>query len=86
MTPQEKAEELIKMFNKVKIFLDIEPSNIETNLKNVDCDANKQCALIAVDEIEKALTDYGNGDSFQLQNMDSEFRYWDKVKQEIEKL
>jgi len=33
----------------------------------------KQCAIIAVDEIEEALTDYGKGDSFQLQNMDSEF-------------
>lgn len=43
----------------------------------------KECALICVEEIEKALTEYGKGDSMELQNMDSEFRYWDKVKQEI---
>jgi len=46
----------------------------------------KECALIAVDEIEQALTDYGRGNSLQLQNMDSEFRFWEQVKQEIEKL
>jgi hypothetical protein len=46
----------------------------------------KHCALIAVDEIEQALTDYGRGDSLQLQNMDSEFRFWEQIKTEIENL
>ena len=83
MTPKEKAEELIKMFNKVEIFLNIEPSNIETNLKNVDCDANKQCALIAVNEMLEELDhlafddhDYGT----------SKMMYWMEVKNEINKL
>lgn len=42
----------------------------------------KQCALECVDKITEALTDYGS-DSHELQNMDSEFRYWDEVKNEI---
>ena len=82
MTPKEKAEELIKMFNKVEIFIDIEPSNIESNLKNVDCDANKQCALIAVDEIIKTLVELSNGEFTFIHNV----QYWEEVKQEIEKL
>lgn len=43
------------------------------------------CALLCVDKIEEALTDYG-GDSHELQNMDSEFRYWEEVKKEIKKI
>jgi hypothetical protein len=79
MTPKEKAEELIKRFNKVEIFLDIEPSNIETNLKNVDCDANKQCALIAVDEILHSL-EYNTWQNKEI------LKYYEEVKQEIEKI
>jgi hypothetical protein len=74
MTTKEKAESIFHQMYKILW---------HTNAEPIHC---KECALIAVDEIEKALTDYGRGDSFQLQNMDSEFRYWDKVKKEIEKL
>jgi hypothetical protein len=80
MTPKEKAEELIKRFNKVEIFINIEPSNIETDLKNVDCDASKQCALIAVDEIINSIV------IFDLTAAENQFTYWEQVKQEIEKL
>ena len=80
MTPKEKAEELIKRFNKVEIFINIEPSNIETDLKNVDCDASKQCALIAVDEIINSIV------IFDLTAAENQFTYWEEVKQEIEKL
>ena len=66
MTPQEKAEE---MFNK---FYDILPQWV--NL--VDA---KQCALLAVDEIIKAI----DFDWMEIQNLESEHRYWDKVKIEI---
>jgi hypothetical protein len=72
MTPKEKAREL---FDKYQI------AGSQWYV-----DTTKKYALIAVDEIEQALTDYGRGDSFQLQNMDSEFRFWEQVKQEIEKL
>jgi len=42
----------------------------------------KQCALICVDEIENAI----DFDWMQIQNLDSEHRYWQKVKEEIKKL
>lgn len=77
MTPKEKAERLVDKFRSNII------SFLSDNMKDQNA---KQCALIAVEEIEQALTDYGRGDSLELQNMDSEFRYWWKVKEEIEKL
>ena len=83
MTPKEKAEALIKRFNKVEIFLNIEPSNIETNLKNVDCDANKQCALIAVNEMLEEL-DHLAFDDFYYGT--SKMMYWVEVKEEIKNL
>jgi hypothetical protein len=58
----------------------------------------KQCALIAVDEILTALYEYDNRtekylkeqgieyQSYELQNMDADFRYCQEVKQEIKKL
>jgi hypothetical protein len=82
MTPQEKAEALIKRFNKVEIFLNIEPSNIEIDIENVDCDANKQCALIAVDEIIKTLVELSNGEFTFIHNV----QYWQEVKREIENI
>jgi hypothetical protein len=93
MTPKEKAEELIKMFNKVKIFIDIEPSNIEIAIEDVDCDANKHCALIAVDEIIQSRQDDGHFND-TLSSTGSEYytphpmylTYWLQVKNEINKL
>ena len=76
-SPKEKAEELLdKMMYHIKY-------NCQPTLAEM---VAKQCALIAVDEIEEALTDYGRGDSLQLQNMDSEFRYWSKVREEIQNI
>jgi hypothetical protein len=72
MTPKEKADSIFQQMYKILW---------HTNSNPIHC---KECALIAVDLINESLTDYGSGDSFQLQNMDSEFRYWDKVKKEIE--
>jgi hypothetical protein len=42
----------------------------------------KQCALVAVDEIIEAI----DFDWMEVQNLDSEHRFWEKVRQEIEKL
>lgn len=82
MTPKEKAEQLFNLFDyNVNGYDGMECWDDDIAILN-----KKQCALIVVDEIEKALTDYGRGGSFQLQNMDSEFRYWQQVKEEIEKL
>ena len=65
MGAKEKAKELVNKFYWRK-----------TN-HNVSVIDSKQLALIAVDEIEKALTNY---------DMDLEFRFWEQVKTEIENL
>lgn len=73
MTPKEKAHEL---FDKYQI------AGSQWYV-----DTTKNYALIAVDEIIDALEKYDDrNDTYELQNMDGDFRYWDKVKQEIEKL
>ena len=78
MTPKEKAKELVDkywIYLRAGLLYDEEAK-----------DDAKHCALTAVAEIEEALADYGRGDSLQLQNMDSEFRFWEQVKTEIKKL
>ena len=65
-------EKANELFNKMKGF-------------RVKHTHSKKCASIAVDEIILALTEYGKT-SLELQNMDSEFRYWDQVKEEIQNL
>lgn len=60
MTPKEKAENLVQRF-------------IYRRTDYVEVDDAKQCALIAVDEILKAVE--GKYDE-----------YWKEVKQEVEKL
>ena len=42
-------------------------------------------AILCIVEIEDALTNYG-AMSGELQNMDSEWRFWDKVKIKLNKL
>ena len=76
MTPEEKAKELIDKFEKVDIFAMTSRHEKETP---------KQCALVCVDEIEKALTECGEL-SDQLQNMDREFSFWDNVKSSINQI
>ena len=69
MTPKLKAKDLVDkywIYLRAGLLYDEEAK-----------DDAKHCALIAVDEIEKALTNY---------DMDLEFRFWKQVKQEIEKL
>lgn len=79
MTPKEKAQEL---FNKYATYVVMWTGGVEVEKQNC-----KQCALIAVDEIIDALEEYdGRNGTFELQNMDGDFRYWQKVKQEINKL
>jgi hypothetical protein len=72
MIPKEKANEIV---NKYLINTPIV----------CGIDIAKQCALIAVDEIISALEEYGKT-TFELQNMESEFRWWQEVKKEIELL
>lgn len=78
MESKEKAKDILEKINGGKI-----SKERWKNASNSTKETIKQLALIVVKEIESALTEYGKGDSMELQNMDSEFRYWDKVKQEI---
>ena len=68
MTPKEKAREL---FDKYEYFVRM------YNDDTPRLDMQKQCALIAVDEIIK----FGNQIGIREPMM-----YWNKVKEEIEKL
>ena len=46
----------------------------------------QELAPKVVDEIINALETYDDeNDTFELQNMDGDFRYWDKVKNELNK-
>lgn len=74
MTAKEKAKELVNKFDNL-----LPSEGTTTGQTPINC------ALIAVDEIIKALEDYGQN-TMELQNMDREFAWWQKVKQEIEKL
>ena len=74
MTPREKEIELIQKYNLVVLDTALGGSNQRV----------KQCALIAVDEIEKAERNVLL--KFNLVNEDMVMHYWQLVKQEIEKL
>jgi hypothetical protein len=79
MKAKEKAEELYDKFNE-QIPIDAEFSDTVEDASNKiwhDYVATKRCALIAVDEIIKALDE-------SLINADVE--YYKQVKNEIEKL
>ena len=83
MTPKEKAKELVDRFNNIEIYISIEPTDIECQIKHTQCDAAKQCALIVVDEIIKTdmLIDE---DTFV--ETPSYLQYWKEVKKEIDNL
>jgi hypothetical protein len=82
MTPKEKAEELFWNYTKVHNFsaiLDFDGNthiDLEYGISKV-----KQCALIAVDEIIKELTEEISPSVHGFRH-----QYWQQVKQEIEKL
>jgi hypothetical protein len=80
MTPKDKAKELVEMFSMV---------GLQQRNEGI------QCALIAVEEIiyayphtydmQKDSTKAGE-DIYIMMNVRSNIGYWNKVKQEIEKL
>ena len=76
MTPKEKAEELAHKFRLLEIRIS-ENSHMMISMADA-----KQCALIAVDEI---LNSNPNYPEFK-ENEGTSIRYWEVVKQEIEKL
>jgi hypothetical protein len=79
MTPKEKAIELISKF---KPFADYQEDDCFNQIEKMLINA-KQCALIAVDEIDniyQKLTPKDNPYFYLFQ-----LEYWQEVKQEIEK-
>jgi hypothetical protein len=73
MTPKEKAQELyFKFYSKIPSIQD------EGQMQD---EASKQCALIAVDEMLEEIKDSADKEIVVLRII-----YWEKVKQEIEKL
>lgn len=66
MTPKEKAKELVDRFYNEVRYMQ----------------RSKECALIAVDEVLKAIPDASDYDS----PYNHELVYWQLVKEEIEKL
>jgi len=71
MTPKDKADELIYSFYRI----------IPLDKMTIDFQISKKCALIAVDEIIKALPPFTYGLQFV-----AKIEFWNKVKKEIELL
>ncbi len=71
MTAKDKARELFLKFRQIP------PCSPYTG---VDDGEAKQCALIAVDEIINSIV------ITDLTTADNQFKYWEKVKSELEKL
>jgi hypothetical protein len=75
MTPKEKAKELVEKYQK----LDIEIGGQYDGYLTMKIHDAKQCALIAVDEILKLVSD----------DLDLYYKdciYWEQVKTEIQSL
>lgn len=75
MTPQEKAKELVDKFSEYA-----SDEGIQSGDKNL---CAKECALIAVEEILKEITDI---EYAYITVYGALKEYWKDVKQEIEKL
>ena len=77
MTPKEKAHQLLNiMFNQTYTFQEYAGAHMSTEI--VGYEAGKKCAMAAVDEII-------NNDGFTKFD-DYLTKYWQEVKQELEKL
>jgi hypothetical protein len=75
MTPKEKAEQLVVKFLK--------HSRAEKDITPIQ--SAKQCALIAVNEVQQLIKDLSSDENRFIYIID-EMNYWEKVKQEIENL
>jgi hypothetical protein len=75
MTPIKKANELFVKYRTLASDINIEQRERTANV----------CAIICVDEIIDAFISGGRY-SFELQNMDKEFRFWYEVKDELNRM
>lgn len=74
MTPKEKAIDLVEIYwTEVRDYKLTDPS--------MSKEQAKQCALVAVDEIIKAIV----FDWMEVQNLDRQYAYWEQVEQELNK-
>jgi hypothetical protein len=71
MTPKEKARELVLKYLRIE----------NTSMEWFNTHIAKQCALIAVDEILEIINE-----TMILVDIESDYDYWQEVKEEIEKL
>lgn len=79
MTPEQKAKEIYKKYLKI-----IDPMT-GVFVKHHSKSIAKQCSIEACDIAIGALEIFGYTTDY-LQNMDGDFRWWENVKQEIEKI
>jgi hypothetical protein len=77
MTLKEKAQELVSKFEYQEGYGISESTGID----GINFHQAKQCALIAADEIKEQLLENLSNDVSAIHAI-----YWEKVKQEIEKL
>lgn len=79
MTPQEKAKELVSAYARIDGYVD--------SIDLSKCEFEKQCALITVDEILELTKrpTYNPFDWNEITGVRYD-KYWQEVKQEIEKL
>ena len=81
MTPKDKADDLMAFYRQYII----------GETKEAKKYASKQCAFKTVDVILQALNEYDSNteseikdfQSFQEQNMERDWNYWENVKREI---
>ena len=74
MTQKNKAEELVKKYENA---IYEKPTYTGNGVEAMAL--AKECALIAVNEINEAI----DFDWMEIQNLDRQHKYWDEVRQEI---
>ena len=81
MTPQEKAQELVDRFDEYVHGYVGGSVLSNTQYPDVKLERAKECALIAVDEIIANIEP-----SVSMDVIEARIKYWQEVKNEIEKL
>lgn len=79
MTPEQKADKLYKKY--LNIIYPMRGLFVKRQTKLIA----KVCSIEACDMAMESLVEYGRNHD-QIQNMEYDFRWWENVKQEIEKI
>ena len=89
MTPKEKAKELINIFREFADGTDPETEYSIRYSPNIEKENGKKCALKAVDEILNSFSNIFDDsviESSKVGGYRNMKKYWQEVKQELEKL